>query len=194
MGAVFAHHIGLSGARLAMFMSMTILGGIVLQWPIGRLSDHLDRRLVLLATVLLSTVAALVIAVAARAGHSALYLFAFVFGGTVFSIYSLSMAHINDRLEAEYVMAASKGILLVFGIGAIFGPVSAGIFMQWLGPTGAFMYIAAVLGTFTVFGVIRIILGSAVPEAERTIFLPMNRTSQAALELDPRSSEEFKPL
>jgi len=91
-------------------------------------------------------------------------------------------------------MAASKGILLVFGIGAIFGPVSAGIFMQWLGPTGAFIYIAAVLGTFTVFGIIRIILGSAVPEAERTIFLPMNRTSQAALELDPRSSEESNQL
>jgi MFS family permease len=192
MGAVFAHHMGLTGASLALFMSVTILGGIVLQWPIGRLSDHLDRRLVLLAAVFLSTVAALAIALAAVAGHSALYLFAFVFGGTVFSIYSLSMAHINDRLEAEYVMAASKGILLVFGIGAIFGPVSAGIFMHWLGPTGAFIYIAAVLGIFAVFGVIRIVLGSAVPEAERTLFLPMNRTSQAALELDPRSTEEHR--
>jgi MFS family permease len=194
MGAVFAHRMGLSGASLAMFMSVTILGGIVLQWPIGRLSDHLDRRLVLLAVAFLSTVAALAIAVAALSGHSTLHFFTFVFGGTALSIYSLSMAHINDRLEAEYVMAASKGILLIFGVGAIFGPVGAGIFMHWLGPTGAFIYIAAILGTFTVFGLIRIILGSPVPEDQRTIFLPMNRTSQAALELDPRSSDEHEQL
>jgi hypothetical protein len=91
-------------------------------------------------------------------------------------------------------MAASKSILLIFGIGAIFGPIGAGIFMHWLGPAGAFIYIATVLGTFAVFGLIRIIQGSPVPEDERTIFLPMNRTSQAALELDPRSLDEHSQL
>jgi hypothetical protein len=92
----------------------------------------LDGRLVLLAVALLSTVAALAIANAALPGHSALHFFAFRFGGTALSIYSLSMAHINDRLAAEYVVSASKGILQILGIGAISGPVSAGIFMHWL--------------------------------------------------------------
>jgi MFS family permease len=92
----------------------------------------LDRRLVLFAVALLSTVAALAIAIAALPGHSALHFFAFLFGGTVLSIHSLSMALINDRLAAEHVVSASKGILQIFGIGAISGPVSAGIFMHWL--------------------------------------------------------------
>jgi MFS family permease len=194
MGAVFAYRTGLSDTGLVMFMSVTILGGIVLQWPIGRLSDYFDRRIVLLVVALFSTVAALIIAGTANGHRGGLHLFAFLFGGTALSLYSLSMAHINDRVDAAYVMAASQGILLIFGIGAVAGPLGAGIFMHWLGSTGTFIYIAVVFGAFTVFGLMRIILGSPVPEDERTIFLPMNRTSQAALELDPRSSVEQKQL
>ena len=92
----------------------------------------LDRHLALLAVALLSTVAALAIVIAALPGHSALHFFAFLFGGTALSIHSLSMIHINDRLAAEHVVSASKGILQILGIGAISGPVSAGIFMHWL--------------------------------------------------------------
>lgn len=194
MGAVFAHRMGLSGTEIVTFMSVTILGGIVLQWPIGRLSDHFDRRFVLLAVALMSTLAAFAISGTALLSRGILYLSAFMFGGMSLSIYSLSMAHINDRLETEYVMAAGKGILLIFGIGAILGPASAGVFMHLLGPAGAFVYIAVIFGAYTVFGLVRTIIGAPVPKVERTVFLPMNRTSQAALELDPRGSVEAKKL
>jgi MFS family permease len=194
MGAVFAQRIGLTGSDVVTFMSITILGGILLQWPIGKLSDHLDRRLVLLTIASVSTVAALATASAALWYHDALTICALMFGGAAFSIYSLSVAHVNDRLQPEHVVDASKGILLIFGIGAILGPMAAGLFMQFIGPAGAFVYIGAVLGLFTAFCIVRIILGSPVSQADRSIYLPMARTSQAAAELDPRGSVEQTPL
>jgi MFS family permease len=190
MGAVFAKRVGLTGVGIATFMSMTIVGGAVLQWPIGRLSDRFDRRKVLVAVTALSAVAALATSAAAMWASAAIQACAFLFGGLAFSIYSLSVSHLNDRLEPGNSLAASNGVLLVFGVGAILGPTCSGLFMHLVGPAGAFLYMAAVLAAFTAFALLRVALSSPVPEAERSTYLPLNRTSQAALEMDPRGATQ----
>lgn len=189
MGAVFAQRIGLNGSGIALFMSMIIIGGVVLQWPIGRLSDHVDRRLMLLAVAFLAAGAAAATAVAAAMlwSRGALYAWAFLLGGFVFSIYSLSVAHLNDRLEPEDALDASNGVLLVFGAGAVLGPLAAGLIMHPLGPGGLFVYMAGVLGVFILFALLRIRVSSPVPGDERSTYMPVNRTSQAAPQLDPRT-------
>lgn len=186
LGAVFAKRIDLTGTSVVQFLAITILGGVMLQWPIGRLSDHIDRRLVLLVVAILAAVVAILGALVYAHSLHGLYGVMFVLGGLMFPLYSLSVAYLNDRVHTDDVLDASRGVLLTFGFGAMFGPILAGIAMTFFGPVGLFYYLVIVLCGFAVFAILHIIVSEAVPEAERTSYLPVNRTSQAALELDPR--------
>jgi MFS family permease len=187
MGAVFAQRLGLDGQGVATFMTATILGGVALQWPIGHFSDHLDRRLVLFAVSLLAAAAALGTLVAALWWPRALYACAFLFGGLLFPIYSLSLAYLNDRIEHEHMLEASNAALLTYGGGAVVGPLAAGMSMHEWGAPGLFMYVAAVLLGFALFALVSIYRSRPVPERERTAFVSITRTSQAAVEMDPRT-------
>lgn len=186
MGAVFAQRIGLGGSEIVTFMVTTIAGGVVLQWPIGRLSDSFDRRKVLVVVSILAAVAAIFASL--MYDHSAvwLYISMFLIGGLCFPIYALSVACLNDSIHSSDALEASSGLLLVFGIGAFLGPLLAGSSMALTGPDGLFYYIALVLCLFILFDLVIIRYSPPVPEAERSTFIPMTRTSSAALELDPR--------
>ena len=190
MGAVFAQRIGLSGTGIATFMSVTIVGGVLLQWPIGWLSDRVDRRLVLLGVAMFSSGAAAATAAATLWSQTALYLWAFFLGGAMFSIYSLSVAYLNDRLDPHEALDASQGVLLVYGAGAVLGPLAGGLMMHPFGPRGLFIYMAGVLGIFVLFALTRLPVSSPVPEPERSTYMPMNRTSPVAAQLDPRTASD----
>jgi MFS family permease len=125
----------------------------------------------------------------ARHSHVLLYISTFLLGGFIFPIYSLSVAYLNDRIHQDDVLQASRGILLLYGIGAMVGPAIAGLLMHLFGPIWLFFYDAIVLGAFTLFVLLRIQVTEAPAESQRSEYLPMTRTSQAALELDPRIDE-----
>lgn len=184
MGAVFAQRAGLTTEGVAAFMGITILGGLLWQLPIGRLSDHLDRRVVLLVVAIMAAAAA---AITTVAGGTIFYAGAFLLGSFVFSIYGLSVAYLNDRLPHEHLLDASRGILLVFGIGAAFGPALAGLLMDRWGPAWLTGFISAVLAGLAAFAAYRMQVTEAVPESEREPYVPVTRTSQAVLEMDPRA-------
>ncbi len=186
MGAVFAQRSGLAGGELVTFMVVTIAGGVVLQWPIGRLSDSIDRRGVLAGTSALAAVAALLAALTHGLGTGWLYTCAFLVGGLIFPIYALSVAHLNDRIDSSEALEASRGILLVYGVGAFLGPLFTGLVMSMTGAGGLFHYLVLVLAGFVLVAVFHIRMSPPLPQAERSVFLPVTRTSQAALELDPR--------
>jgi MFS family permease len=95
----------------------------------------------------------------------------------------------NDRIHKDDVLEASRGILLVYGLGALMGPAIAGALMSWFSPAWLFLYMAIVLAGYTVFVMLRIRAGEAAVEEQRSEYMPMTRTSQAALELDPRTEE-----
>ncbi len=158
MGAVYAASIGLSVGEISLFMAATVVGGIALQWPIGRLSDLVDRRIVLAGVTIAAAACAL--AAVLFGGTSTMILLACVaaYGAASFPMYSLSIAHTNDRLDYDQIVPASGTLVLLGGIGAILGPVSASGAMALTGPAGFFWYLLvahAALGAFTLFRMMR---------------------------------------
>jgi len=188
MGPLFAHRIGLEPAGVALFMSATILGGALLQWPIGRLSDNSDRRRVLAVVCLGAVVAALSTYGFIHTVPDALYISAFIYGGFAFTVYSLSVAHTNDHLGREQVLEATRSLLLLHGVGAVVGPALAGVLMALLGPGSLLFYFATVLALLGVYAVTR--MRTRLPIIPAESFQPMaGETSQVVLEMDPRQGE-----
>jgi MFS family permease len=193
LGALYVHNLGYTQADIAMFMSAVIFGGALLQLPIGQQSDNYDRRKVLLVVCVCAMLAAISMLIFATLSFSGLIIGATVYGGFSFAVYSLSVAHTNDHIDATEVMDATSGLLLLNGIGAAIGPVLAGLLMQLFG-TGALMfYFASVFGLLALFTFLRMGISTPVPAAEQGDFVPMSRTGTAALEMDPRTEQPETP-
>jgi MFS family permease len=191
LGAVFAQRVGLSDEGIALFMSATILGGAFLQWPIGRLSDHFSRRFML---TLVSFSAALVALLALRVMYESLtglIACAFLYGGLMFSVYSLSVALMNDRLSTPgEVLDATRGLLLIFGIGSIAGPAIGGPLMDWFGPGTIPTYSAATLSLLGLLGLVRLVWAKPIPLIEQGRFVLMVRTTPVVLEMLPQTDTQ----
>ena len=181
MGPVFAQRIGLDTAGIAAFMSATILGGAALQWPIGRLSDRGDRRLVLIFTGALAAVLALTLALVASVSIPWLIAVSFLFGGLAFSVYPISVAHLNDHLQPEDILEGSSGLLLLHGVGAALGPAGVGLLVGHFGPRSLLVYFALILGLMAAFLSLRMRRAPPVALEEHAPFAVMLRTSPEAL-------------
>ncbi len=157
MGAVFAKEIGLSIGDVSVFMAAAILGGMVLQYPIGRLSDKFDRRTVLVSASLATGLAAL--AVIWATGQTVAILFAAVafYGAVGFTIYPLSASQVNDLAAPDRLVQVAAGLLIAYGIGASIGPIMAAQSMAAFGPAGFFLFIVGVNSALILFTTIRII-------------------------------------
>jgi MFS family permease len=158
MGAVYGAAIGLSVAEISLFMALVLIGGMVLQWPIGWLSDRLDRRGVLVATTLLAAAFALAASLAAGRSVGALLAAAFLYGGSMMPMYSLCLAYANDHLRPEQRVSASGTLLLVGGVGAAAGPLLVAAAMDLLGPPGFFWCLATLhlaIGAFVIYRMTR---------------------------------------
>ena len=167
MAAVYGRAAGLSLPEISLLIGLWLAGGVLLQWPIGRLSDALDRRRVLTAV----TFAAALLALGAPflLGRSAAGLLACValFGGLTLPMYSLCIAHTNDVLKPEQMVQASGTLVLIGGIGASLGPVTAGAMMALLGPAGFFWWLAAIHAAIGLFAVYRMTRRRTLPAAKR---------------------------
>ena len=143
-GAVYAARLGMSVAEIAVFMSAVLGGALVLQWPLGRLSDVMDRRWVLCLGAL---AAAGMAAVAARQDAASPWLLvsAFLFGGFCLSQYSIVVAMIHDHLRPSEIVPASGTIVLVTGLVAISGPPSMALAMEVFGESVFFIVLALML-------------------------------------------------
>lgn len=142
MAAVYATEAGLGLTELSAFVSSFFIGAIVLQYPIGWLSDRIDRRLLIVGAAGSSGAAAL--AGAVFGGHFPVLLAVGVLnGGLAQPLYALLIAYTNDYLELEDMAAASGGLVFVSGIGAIAGPPILGLAMGQVGPAGYWMFLAA---------------------------------------------------
>jgi MFS family permease len=164
-------------------MSLFIVGGAALQWPMGRLSDRHDRRFMLVLVGVIGAMAAALLPMAS--GHAWLaYTLLFVFGGMAFALYPIAVAHLLDYVPGEELLAASSSVLLVNGIGAAIGPLLAGLVMTRLGPAWLFAWCAACMAAAAVFIGLRLKVMRRVQE-DTPSFQPMLRTSPAAMEMHP---------
>ncbi|MGE4221064.1 MAG: MFS transporter [Alphaproteobacteria bacterium] len=190
MGPVFAQNIGLDTAGVARFMTAAIIGGLVLQFPLGRLSDRFDRRTVMVGVVAGLAVVGCATAAAPSFGPVVLLCAIALFGGLCFALYPLSVAHANDHVEAADMVAASSGLLLAYGVGATFGPLAGSAAMHVLGPTGLFLFMASIGALATGFGLWRMRVRPPLPPEAQAPFQVVPRTSPVSVELDPRAEPQ----
>jgi len=174
LGPVYAHDIGLSLTQTSTFMASVIAGGLLLQWPVGRLSDRIDRRTVLTGVALVSAAAAAAIVVTTGGRHLWLYATGIVYGGFTFTLYSISSAHANDFADPEQRVRTSSGLLITYAVGAVIGPIIAGLLMGALGARGLFAWTGIVYMTLGSFAFVRILSRRARAKGEqgRIIHLP----------------------
>ncbi|MCB1843494.1 MAG: MFS transporter [Halioglobus sp.] len=135
--------VGLSGdlSMAAWFMSANVVGGALSQWPIGRLSDRVGRRPMLIICAICSSIIAMLIVTRGNAtGTSALVTLGFLWGAAAFPQYAIAVANTNDYADpSEYVMVSSV-LLLMYGLGAIVGPLIASVAMTYIGDTGLYVH------------------------------------------------------
>ena len=192
LGALFAQRIGMSETGIALFMSLTIIGGALLQWPIGHFSDRYDRRHVLVLASFVTAGLAGLAFLAVDISQTLLIAISVGYGGFAFSLYGLSVAHVNDHLEADYMLEASRNLLLVYGAGAAIGPTIAGFFMQQVGPGSLLLFMASTLLLLCALGLYRLRVGPVIPAEEQMEFAPMAGTSPVVLEMDPRLDADLQ--
>ncbi|KQX19692.1 MULTISPECIES: MFS transporter [unclassified Sphingomonas] len=186
LAAVHVRRLGLDLAETARFMMIVILGGVMLQWPLGRLSDRYDRRRVIIASFAAAALISLALALQGSSGGMLLILGA-LFGGLCFALYPLCVAHCNDRLLESERVAASGRLVLLYSIGAALGPVCAAGFMTFAGTGGLFQFIALCALLALAFGLWRQKASPPVPDHEQQEFQIVPRTTPMASLLDPNT-------
>ncbi len=188
LGPAYASSVGLTRVQVSAFMSITILGGAVMQFPIGRLSDRHDRRTALALVSGVGAMLALVASLMPGLDAAGLYVLFFLIGGVVFALYPLCVAHLLDHLPAHALLAGCSALLLLNGLGAAIGPLLAGAAMQQLGATALPMLFAVTLLLLAlVTGSRRLLRARSLPHPAR--FHPMLRTTPVALELLPEINQ-----
>ena len=196
LGAVFAQTIGLSIAQISAFMAAATLGGFFLQWPIGHLSDRFDRRRVLTLVSALAGAAALMAVFAAGMPTPWLIAAIALFGGLSLPTYALGVAHTNDYLEVDQIVGASGALVLAYGLGSVFGPVTASALMTVFGPNGFLLWLAGVHFAISGFAVWRMTQRQARPNEDQGTYVAMpTSTTGMAASLNPEAApmDEHQP-
>ncbi len=190
LAPVFAQQRGLSIEDVALFMSISVLGGALAQWPLGWISDRVDRRLVVLVASCVTIALGLFMALMPFERSLALMLLTAAFGAGLLPQYSLLVAHANDHTPSDAFVRTSSTLLFTFGAGSLLGPVIGGRLMGWLGPNGLLVHILAALLILSLFIVARRFMRAPVPQDEKEDFVMAARTTPTAYVFDPRTSEE----
>lgn len=172
LAPVFGQRIGLDIANISFFMTAAVVGTVLFQWPLGAISDRFDRRKVLTVTTLLAAVMAVVCLYAASESMWVLMLAVGVFGGVSFPLYAVCIAHANDHLKPEQMIAASAGLVMIGGIGAILGPFLIAVLMDQFGDNGFFWSIAAVHALVGLFAIFRMLRRPPPPPEEQSKYEP----------------------
>ncbi|WP_189045061.1 MFS transporter [Aliidongia dinghuensis] len=193
LAPIYAQGIGLSTPRISVFMSVTILGALLFQLPVGRLSDRFDRRSVLLVVIISVTAVSGVLSAAEGFGLWSLLALALVFGGVSQVIYPVTAAHANDYVAEEDRVAAAGALLFAYGIGATVGPLLGAALMEWLGPAGLFVYCTITSAALAGVVALRMARRSARPSYLQTPFQLVSNSTPAAAELDPRTHPRKTP-
>ena len=192
LSPVYAEEIGMSVADIVTFISVGIVGGALVQYPLGYLSDHWDRRKVLLLTTIGSLATGLALALFAGSDPLINFALVFVFGSFAMPMYSLSAAHANDRAGPGEFVLVNAALMLFYSFGAIGGPFLGSTFMQWFGPQALFLFTTAIYAIFIILIIYRMGVRSSVPPGARGKFTALLRTSTVFARLARRHDSHDK--
>ncbi|MBP9722638.1 MAG: MFS transporter [Gammaproteobacteria bacterium] len=169
---------------VGLFMFLVIFGGMLLQYPVGKISDYLERRLVLLSLSILAGVSSLCIMLSVNY-YWLLGFLVFIFGGLTFTLYPVSISHSCDSLEHKDITSGTQALLLFYSIGAVIGPLLAPLFMKVFGSDGLFIYFIMLFSVLTILLCWRKTIKANVPQEEH--FFPIPTTTPVMSEIDPRA-------
>lgn len=167
LGPSFGQLIGLSVTDTALFMSAAVFGGAVLQYPIGRISDRVDRRFVMVGLAVASIGLGILLSGYLPIGPHSRQVIAFLFGAAILPAYTVAAAHAYDFARKDGYVEVSAGLLLLFGLGSILGPLPASGLMDLLRPGALFLFMAAVNAVLAGYVLYRVLRRSPVPRAEK---------------------------
>ena len=171
MGPVYARLSGLDTSGVAAFMGVSILSAVVTQYPIGRLSDRIDRRTVIAGVCLLATLCAAALAAFRGLPHALFLTLTAVFSGVALTLYSLAVSHVNDHLEPAQMVAASSALLRLNGFGAAVSPVLVGSLIAGFGPPAYFAALAGLTSLLTVYDLWRKVRRRPPPRDRKKSFV-----------------------
>ena len=186
VGPLFAQLVGLDTQRTAEFMGAVIVGGLVLQWPTGKLSDLVDRRKVILGVAAGTAAACLGLMGLTTSQGAALLLLAALFGGLAFTLYPLAVSYAFDCISLDDLVPASGGLIMAYGLGAAVGPAAASLTVYLGGAGGLFAFCGCVALAVAGFVVWRMTVRDTPPVDDQSEFQVVPRTSQVIYEIDPR--------
>lgn len=183
MSAIFGAEAGLTVAQTTLFIALIYVGGLLVQYPIGHLSDRMDRRLLIIggtgAGVLL-----IVVLFPMQDEIAVLYFLGFAIGAIANPLYALLIAYTNDYLEPDDMAAAAGGMLFLNGLGAITGPLIIGAAMNRFGPSAFFVYIGVLLLLVALYALFRMTRRAATISGDTSPYAAvLPQASPVALEV-----------
>ena len=190
LAPVFLRDSGLDVQSLSFFMSAVIIGGAVGQYPIGYLSDHTDRRWVVVFVTACAATAELVLALfSGKTSEIGFLLMGFGLGVFSLTLYSICVAQANDHTKEGDFVVVSGGLLLVFSMGAVIGPLINSTAMLFFESYVIFISAACVHGALGIFVLVLIVrISPLLPEERRDfVAVPLSRTGPEPIKFDPRT-------
>jgi len=156
LGGVFTQKIGLSTAEGATLLAALLAGSAISQIPIGRTSDRIDRRIVMVGCGIVGVVSCLAMVAFVGSSPLVLYVIAAFVGSVLFPIYALNVAHANDLARPNEYVEVSSGMMITYGIGTISGPLMVGPVMDRFGPPSLFVVLAVYFALYAAYAAWRI--------------------------------------
>ncbi|WP_199608871.1 MFS transporter [Flocculibacter collagenilyticus] len=191
MGPVYATRLGMDVNQIAIFIAAFVTGGVLLQWPIGRISDKLDRRVIIAILAALASVTMYYLANLNSENLMHLYLMMALLGACILPLYSLGMAHTNDYLEREQMIGASSALVRVGGTGAVVGAPTVAMVMSYFGNEYYFYTISVFPALICLYALWRITRRKQQHHDGSLLVIAPTTTSDAALsELVKDNSKE----
>ena len=188
IGPLYAEAMGLDVAGVALFMSAGIVGGAALQFPLGYLSDLLDRRWMIILATLGAMLAGLLLSTAEPGNQILIYAGSFMFGAFALPLYSLSIAHANDQAEPGQYLLVAAGLIFFFAMGATCGPFIASLVLDTLGAPAFFAYTSSVHGILILVTFIRMVIRPEVVDEGRSSFAFLLNSSPVFIRMATRKN------
>lgn len=157
LSPIYAHSMGLTTQQTAIFIAISVASGMLLQVPLGRLSDRIDRRWVIALSAGMTVVACYLLFHAGTDNLPQLYAIGVFYGCVAFSINPVCAAHVNDLTPADERTQTASGLLMFYGVGAVLGPIVAGLVLS-LGAQYIFLIGLIIMSIFCAYTLMRLLV------------------------------------
>ena len=190
LGPVFGKNSGFSILEISQIMGFTIFGGLVLQWPIGHLSDIFDRLKILICVASILVVVCFILFFSENLNYWLFISLCILFGGFSFTLYPLSITYTCDHFSSGNIISITCSLLIVYGIGCVVGPVLASLPMTYIDPSALFLYVSVLSLLLIAIGLWKLKKSPKLQEDDQGEYIPLPRTTPLAYYLDPRQEEK----